>query len=153
MSKQNVSGQSPIISVDLVKAALRSEELVGVPARQLERDVRDYERFLLLAAAMPGEPLAPTRAIDRMWHLHMLHPRAYARDCASLLGDILDHDGGFGTTEDEAPILARIFAQTASLWRAAYGEEYGGVGVKCTHDCVGRCWHACKTKVADLLRA
>jgi hypothetical protein len=134
-----------IVSVDLVRAALRSEELAGTPPDELERDQRDYERFLVLAVVHPDEPLAPTRGIDRMWHLHMLHPRAYVRDCERLFGDILDHDGGFGATPEEAPLLEAVFARTAELWRAAYGEPYCASGVKCSRNCVSRCRRACKT--------
>ncbi len=136
-----------IVSVDLVRAALRSEDLARVPRAELERDARDYERFLLLVRDHPADALAPTKAIDRMWHLHMQHPRAYAADCARLLGDILDHDGGFGSELEEAPVLAETFAKTATLWQAKYGEPYVGSPVACTRNCVSRCQRRCKTIV------
>jgi hypothetical protein len=139
---------TPVVSIDLVLAARKSEELSTLAPATLRRDARDYERFLLLAQAHPDEPLAPTRSIDRMWHLHMLHPRAYAEDCAHLFGDVLDHDGGFGSTPDEEPLLLATFKRTASLWQKMFGEPYVGEAdaiVKCTRNCVSRCQRACKT--------
>ncbi|WP_437905327.1 glycine-rich domain-containing protein-like [Sorangium sp. So ce327] len=134
-----------IITVDLVKAALRSEELGHLPLAELARDARDYERFLLLAQRHPDEPLAPTRAIDRMWHLHMQHPRAYAVDCTRLFGELLDHDGGFGSDPDQEPMLRSTFERTAALWQSEFGEVYGGRSVACKRNCVSRCQRKCKT--------
>lgn len=137
-----------IISVDLVEAALRSEDHADIPRDALERDALDYQRFLVLAQQHPTEPIAPTRAIDRMWHLHMLHPRAYYADCLALFGDVLDHDGGFGATPDEAPVLAEAFRRTAQLWEATFGESYLGTGagtVACKRNCQSRCQRRCKT--------
>jgi hypothetical protein len=147
MSQEDVSVAIPCISIDLVRAALRSEEFRGVARETLELDARNYARFLMLAAVHPNTALAPTRAIDRMWHLHMLHPRAYVADCMRIFGDILDHDGGFGASSDEAPILARVFERTELLWRAAFGDSYRGEATKCTRNCVSRCRRACKTLV------
>jgi hypothetical protein len=55
----------------------------------------------------------------------MLKPLAYQLDCDSLLGFILDHDGGFGATPEEAPELQRVFDETAHLWQLEYGELRG----------------------------
>lgn len=125
-----------LLSLDLVAAALRSEDLAAITADELAQDVRDYERFLQLARENPDRSIAPTKAIDRMWHLHMLHPRAYVADCLRLFGEILDHDGGFGGTPEEAPILAETFAATGELWARTFGDAYVGTTVKCTRNCV-----------------
>ena len=114
-----------------------------MPLDQLEEDVRDYLRFLALVQAHPHVSLAPTKRVDRIWHLHMLHPRAYHADCLRLFGDVLDHDGGFGSTADEEPELARLFDETAALWRATYGLDYVGAPVACKRNCVSRCRRAC----------
>ena len=141
---------STIITVDLVRAARRSDDFPKqLDEATLRLSVERYERFLLLVAKYPSCEIAPTRDIDRMWHLHMLHPRQYVADCYRLFGDILDHDGGFGTEEAELPILNRIFADTAVLWLKEYGEAYatGPAEIsmtKCKRNCVSRCKRACK---------
>lgn len=135
----------PTLSIDLFSAALRNEELQTRDPEALRQAVQDYARFLALVQAYPDEPLAPTRAIDDIWHLHMQHPRAYGADCHRLFGDLLDHDGGFGATPDEAPILEQTFRRTADLWLQAFGRPYVGDATKCTRNCVSRCKRACKT--------
>lgn len=135
------------ISVNLVDAALRSDELSAIPRAELESDVVDYERFLLLVKDHPDRRVAPTKRIDRIWHLHMLHPKAYVADCVRLFGEILDHDGGFGGTPDEAPVLSEVFRTTAALWEEKFGVPYVGSIVKCTRNCVSRCHRRCSSKV------
>ncbi|WP_437643950.1 hypothetical protein [Sorangium sp. So ce362] len=47
----------------------------------------------------------------------MLHPKAYVADCMRLFGEILDHDGGFGGTCEEEPVLQAMFVRTAASGR------------------------------------
>lgn len=139
-----------MISTDLKRAARRSDtDAATWTDEQLDREIDRYKRFLLLVADDPTRPVAPTRDIDALWHLHMLSPVAYHRDCMALLGFLLDHDGGFGREPSELPVLGRVFEDTASRWKAKYGESYLGEELaltKCWHDCQSRCWHACKSE-------
>lgn len=146
-------GDLPALSVDLARAARRSDDFTGEPDEaSVARAVERYVKWLRLVGLHPDKPLAPARDIDRMWHLHMLHPRAYAADCARILGFLLDHDGGFGAEPEEMPILERLFEETAALWASEYGEPYVGANgsvaenmTKCTRNCVSRCKRACKS--------
>ena len=143
----------PILTVDLVDRARRSEDafLRSRTPDQLEGMVNRYRRFLRLIALNPREIVSPTRDIDEMWHLHMLSPVSYADDCNRIFGEIIDHDGGFGATAEEEPILRAAFNRTAELWELAYGECYAAgdaEAVRCTRNCVSRCRHACKTRRA-----
>ncbi|MEX1366003.1 MAG: glycine-rich domain-containing protein-like [Nannocystaceae bacterium] len=138
-----------------MEAARRSDTFPkDWPEERVRNAMERYRRFLLLAAKHQGEPIAPTRDIDEMWHLHMLSPRAYYEDCQRLMGCVLDHDGGFGKEEAEVPALVSTFERTAALWNQEYGEPYLDEGpsetdqvVKCWHNCQSRCWHACKSNV------
>ena len=139
--------QLPVFAVDLHEAARRSEsetsEWIG---EKLDESIERYRKFFALARS--GERVAPTRDIDMIWHLHMLAPVAYHNDCTSYLGRILDHDGGFGQTPQEAAVLAEVFMETSRRWEEVFGEPYVaemGGETKCWHDCVNRCWHACKS--------
>ena len=141
------------ISTDLIEASERSDTFPADWSTERRHVARQrYEMFLQLAGRHPGVPLAPTRDIDEMWHLHMLSPRAYYEDCMRELGRILDHDGGFGKMPGEMPALKETFNRTAWLWQEAYGEPYvpdaGADAVKCWHDCQSRCWNACKSAQA-----
>ncbi|MBM73309.1 MAG: hypothetical protein CMB38_03480 [Euryarchaeota archaeon] len=142
------------ISVDLEDRANRSETFPSDWDQQkLTKSIERYKKFLILAAKYPGSSIAPTSDIDQIWHLHMLSPVAYYNDCMTNLGQLLDHDGGFGAIPEEIPELASTFERTAARWAAEFGEPYvddpeGQLSddlVKCWHDCQGRCWNACKS--------
>jgi hypothetical protein len=101
-------------------------------------------------AENPNKSIAPTRDIDTIWHLHMQSPRAYYRDCIAACGDIIDHNGGFGHSEEELPILMEVFEATSALWEQKYGDSYSqrsnsDSATKCTRNCVSRCHNACKS--------
>ncbi len=147
--------KSKFISPDLIDSYHRSE---SKPEGWTEVDainaLNRYEKFFLLAAKHPRAPLAPTKDIDVMWHLHMLSPKAYYEDCMRTMGEIFDHDGGYGKGEGELPKLQATFSNTEQLWLSEYGEPYrtqnelGPDGlVNCWHDCQNRCWHACSNKI------
>lgn len=140
-----------IISVDLVASVRKSEDgfFTDLPENEAFESASRYRKFLTLIKRYPRTAFAPTRDIDEMWHAHMLHPVAYYRDCIANFGEIIDHDGGFGAEEHEAPVLEATFRHTAELWEREFGEPYASNdtrGVKCKRDCVNRCWHACKSK-------
>lgn len=112
-------------SEDMLEAAGRAAGPLGgldKPAREYVLD--RYRKFLALAKRYPKERLAPTADIDEMWHLHMLMPRAYAKDCEEYFGHILDHNGGFGRKSGEVAELKRIFDRTGELWASEFGEPY-----------------------------
>lgn len=140
------------ISADLIEASYRSEDFPSDWTRaQREQALDRYRRWLALKQRAPKAKFAPTRDIDRFWHLHMLSPVAYYRDCMALFGRLLDHDGGFGKGPGEAEQLRAVFERTADLWERAYDEPYRDDRVwmrdaqptDCWHDCQDRCWHAC----------
>jgi hypothetical protein len=146
--------QTQTISTDLLQASYRSDDFPQDWSRaQRERSLDRYVRWLDLVARHPGKRMAPTRDIDLFWHLHMLTPVAYHRDCMKLFGKLLDHDGGFGKGDGELPQLQEVFRRTAQAWEAAYGEAYPEDGcsvsqadaTNCWHDCSNRCWHACSS--------
>jgi len=147
---QQADKTQEVISVDLFDAYLRSDnkpdEWSDLDA---QRAIDRYQKFFQLAARYKDRPHAPTRDIDVIWHLHMLSPRAYYRDCINQFGEIFDHDGGFGKGNGELEQLKSVFNSTAQLWQETYGEPYVEAErsdqevTKCWHDCQGRCWHAC----------
>jgi hypothetical protein len=140
-----------VISVDLVAASYRSDTFPTDWSRERRvSGVERYQRWLTLKQLAPKLPLAPTAEIDLFWHLHMLSPVAYFKDCKRLFGFILDHDGGFGKEAEELPVLQNVFIDTARRYEQAFGEAYRDDGqaieaamTNCWHDCDNRCWHAC----------
>ena len=141
--------QIPVISVNIASASKRTDgPLRRSDSSALQRSELRYRRFLALVAKYPDEVLAPARDIDEVWHLHMLHPRAYMEDCLRIFGSVLDHDGGFGkASAEEFAELERVFARTAVLWQAEFDEEYVANPCEEMVKCIRACRVACK-KVA-----
>lgn len=146
------------ISIDLVEAARKSEDgfFVQHPESIVEAAKR-YAKFLYLAQKYPDALIAPSKDIDEMWHQHMLHPVAYYNDCVANFGDLLDHNGGFGSASDEEwSQLIELFNATAELWRREFGEEYAPADArmkaatcaKACAKCAVSCRTACKKKAA-----
>jgi hypothetical protein len=140
------------VSADLLRASYRSEAFPSEWSELQRREsLERYLKWLGLKVLYPARRLAPTRDIDLFWHLHMLHPVAYHRDCLLNFGRLLDHDGGFGKGPGEAAALREVFLATGTLYEATYGEPYCENGrsvgeveaTNCWHDCQDRCWHAC----------
>jgi hypothetical protein len=138
-------------SADLVEASYRSDSFPQhlTPSQREQLLVR-YGLWLRLKVLLPRARLAPTRLIDEMWHLHMLCPVAYHRDCLRWFGRILDHDGGFGKRPEEVEQLRAVFNETARRFEETFGVPYRDDGAwmsqgptSCWHDCQDRCWHAC----------
>lgn len=143
------------LSVDLLRASYRSDDFpADWTEEQREKALDRYGKWLQLKQKHPRARLAPTRDIDLFWHLHMLAPVAYHRDCMRLFGKLMDHDGGFGKDPGELPELKVVFLETSALWEGEYKEPYREDGqwlastqtmTNCWHDCADRCWHACSS--------
>ena len=140
----------PSISIEVLQAARRSDSsLRSLDAATLDRSELRYRKFLALVAKYPNESLAPAKDIDDVWHLHMLHPRAYVDDCMRIFGSVLDHDGGFGNgSAEEFAELESVFARTSSLWAAEFDEIYAEQPAEGVVKCIRACRVACKKKVA-----
>jgi hypothetical protein len=113
--------------VDLVGIAGRVDgplKSFGIGRR--ERVLRRYMNFWRLAKHNPAKPLAPTRDIDAMWHLHMLHPQAYSQDCQAYFGYILGHNPAYAMQGLNRRRVIDIFKSTASLYRNTFNEPYTG---------------------------
>jgi hypothetical protein len=148
----STDNRTATISVDLVAAAHKSEDgfFSRLPDAEIVEAAARYEKFLTLVQRYPDTLVSPSRDIDEMWHLHMLHPVAYYHDCMTNFGEILDHDGGFGSaSEEEWGELISIFEATAVLWQREFGEEYAPAdarvkATKCAKACA-KCAVKCRT--------
>jgi hypothetical protein len=111
--------------IDLVEVAGR---LKGPLSRRsqasLQKLLERYKNFWRLAKQHPDQPLVPSPEIDDMWHLHMLHPVAYYRDCMDYFGAILDHNPGFGQATEQKREIKELFEKTALLYEDSFSEKY-----------------------------
>src|SRR5580658_6317536 len=63
----------------------------GLTLAEADQDIGLYRCFLKLCVLYPGVSVVPTRAIDRVWHAHMLDTAKYRADCQLVFGRFLDH--------------------------------------------------------------
>ena len=116
----------PVFSVDLIRAAKVSRgPLSELEQSQLVELEQRYRMYFQLKSKHRDLSFAPTGLIDEIWHLHMLHPKAYAVDCQNILGEILDHDPGFGHKDaHEHALLLNKFERTENLWIQEIGRAH-----------------------------
>jgi hypothetical protein len=72
----------------------------------------------------PAAALSPTRAIDEVWHRHILDTRTYAADCDRLFGAYFHHDPYFGLrSAAEQAALDAASDELADLYARAFGQD------------------------------
>jgi len=97
----------------------------GWSRQYASRAVEEYRRFLYLAAT--GEQaVTPSKAVDEVWHLHLLYTRSYWDHlCGQTLGRPLHHDPANGARSERARHNRQY---EATLCR--YAEEFGAAPPK-----------------------
>ena len=87
----------------------------------------EYRRFLSLKCFYPAISLVPSKAVDAIWHAHILDTRAYRSDCHKVFGRFIDHYPYFGIYgEEDYKELKSAFAQTVALYEKHFGVYPGG---------------------------
>lgn len=82
----------------------------------------EYKRFLTLLVKYPEASIAPSKAVDKFWHGHILDTLKYAEDCKKVFGYFLHHFPYFGMrgSEDAANLAA-----AADTMNRLYQKEFG----------------------------
>lgn len=88
---------------------LSNSILNSLPDEVLKDYEARYKKFLLLISKYPKEVIAPTEAIDEMWHI---------------LGYLLDHNPGIGKIPGTLDTLLGHFKDTTDLWVKEFGDKY-----------------------------
>lgn len=99
----------------------RVAEEQGWTAAHTRRVVEEYRRFLLLTQVV-GRPVSPSRAVDAVWHTHLLYSRDYwERLCGEVLGKPLHHDPNPGGADEEARHHTQ-YLDTLAAYERIFGE-------------------------------
>lgn len=107
---------------------------------------RLYKQFLKLSYRYYAEkPIVPTKAIDEMWHAHILDTQAYDADCQKAFGFKLHHYPYFGIKgEQDAKDLDAAYADTRKTWMTHFGIDPVGDSSSCSPRCSGgKCMAKC----------
>lgn len=125
---------------------------------EAEELLDDVKRFLALCATTPS-PLAPTRSLDRGWHLFILFTVDYASFCKQYCGRFIHHvpedpfneARDFQTVPRTQELASLVFGSLSSNWLASPMKADccpdGCQGKDCsTNDCT-----SCKTSAGKSL--
>lgn len=94
----------------------------GMPLAEADQLIAAYRSWLKLCAWYPGTSIVPSKAIDQVWHAHILDTAKYAYDCEQVFGHFMDHFPYFGTRgPDDAAALRAAYDRTQDLHRAHFG--------------------------------
>lgn len=112
-----------LISMKLMDAS----EGEGWSEQQCIEVAQEYRRYLKLKLFYPSENIVPNRAIDTMWHYHILDTAAYQKDCNSIFGDILHHYPYFGMNGvSDQRNLFNSFDKTKMLYEKTFSTPMCG---------------------------
>ncbi len=90
-----------------------------------ERAILEYKRFIFLVATAEGVRRVPSKAVDHVWHAHMMHSRDYWDVFCAAIGQPIHHTpGGAGAEHLEdyhatqrAYVKAFDEAPAKGIWR------------------------------------
>eukprot|EP01065_Artemidia_motanka_P014242 TRINITY_DN181_c0_g1_i3.p1 TRINITY_DN181_c0_g1~~TRINITY_DN181_c0_g1_i3.p1 ORF type:complete len:372 (+),score=134.37 TRINITY_DN181_c0_g1_i3:76-1191(+) len=102
----------------------------GWEAGFTETAIKEYTRFMALSHVF-GEAV-PSKAIDEVWHSHIIDTRRYAGDCQRIFGRFLHHYPYFGLGGkhgDHAALMAkytRTLTRYVNIFRELPSEDIWG---------------------------
>jgi hypothetical protein len=85
-----------------------------------------YKRWLLINRLYPKERLAPSRAIDRVWHHRLKNSEKYRAECLRTAGYYLKHE------EVDLQSAEPYHERLRELWISHFGEDLMGPSAACT---------------------
>ncbi len=91
------------------------ERETGHGAPRVTQIIAEYRRFLYLVA-VGSEVLAPSRLVDKVWHLHLADTAGYDGFCQQIIGRVIRHQEGRPRPFDDPAYAATL---------AAHAREFG----------------------------
>ena len=80
------------------------------------RAVNEYRKFVFLG--ITGDVIVtPSKAIDTVWHEHLLFTRAYREFCRDVLGRDFDHNPELLPTDEQTSVFAQQYEATLERYR------------------------------------
>jgi hypothetical protein len=77
---------------ELTNTKLRMAKKATWTTAIIDQAVDEYFRFLCLKMTYPTQVIVPGKAVDEIWHDHILHTFAYTNFCNQFFGCYLHHD-------------------------------------------------------------
>lgn len=101
-------------------------DAAGVSLAAVEHDIALYRCFLKICLLNPEASIVPSKAIDEVWHAHLLDTSKYRADCDRVFGRFMDHFPYAGMRgADDRAAWREDFEQTRLLFKKDFGVEIG----------------------------
>lgn len=85
------------------------------------RAIDEYRKFVYLMATAPFA-VTPSKVVDEVWHLHLMHTRSYWHElCEGVVGRELHHDPSRGGAAERAK-FEHWYERTLTRYRESFGE-------------------------------
>lgn len=85
------------------------------------RAIDEYRKFVYLMATAPFA-VTPSKVVDEVWHLHLMHTRWYWHElCGGVVGRELHHDPSRGGPSERAK-FEHWYERTLTRYRESFGE-------------------------------
>ncbi|MBL0869648.1 MAG: hypothetical protein IBJ18_03625 [Phycisphaerales bacterium] len=85
------------------------------------RAINEYRKFVYLMATAPFA-VTPSKVVDEVWHLHLMHTRSYWHElCGDVIGRELHHDPSRGGAAERAK-FEHWYERTLRRYRESFGE-------------------------------
>ncbi len=86
---------------DLTRVRSRVEgEYPELTSQKIDEIETKYRQFLLLCKNERSVRNKPSKEVDLIWHMHILHTKQYMEDCQSYFGYYLHHHPNLTDCED-----------------------------------------------------
>ncbi|CAA0123070.1 Uncharacterised protein [BD1-7 clade bacterium] len=118
----NLEPNVAVLNFDRLKFKYCQSSESSMSEEQWDMAELEYRRYLSLKCFYPDVSLVPSKAVDELWHAHILDTQAYARDCQQVFGYFLHHFPYFGIHgKEDYNKLVTAFGETIALYEQHFG--------------------------------
>ena len=123
-------------TLELIRWKMNNSSESSLNEGEVEIAIDEYRRFLILKIENPRENLAPTKLMDKAWHIHILDTKRYAEDCEVMFGRFLHHHPSYNDLDPKArqDTLIRASGRMSSLYSERFGHDPLDASAGCNTD-------------------
>ena len=107
--------------LDLDKIVKKTADKNNWSQEKAKEAEMQYRAFLKANQMENSICFAPTPAMDKLWHNHILDTKKYVEDCEMLFDGFLHHVPSYSEEFEEPDLLGRLVKQTKEYFQENFG--------------------------------